>query len=233
MESLERGAIAGGQDVCIGCCWGAMGRRGIGKIVDHLAEQSDLVVRFQGGNNAGHTLVVGGKKQVLHLIPSGILQPHARCIVGPGVVMDPWVLVEELRALREEGMLEDPTRLVLCERATLILPYHKALDHLRESAAGKGKIGTTGRGIGPAYEDAVGRRSVRLGLLNDWERLRVELEKHLREKNALIAHYGGEPIPVESILNDLAEVADEIRSLPGRQLRLGCGGTPGRETNLV
>ena len=125
--------------------------------------------------------------------------------------MDPWVLVKELRALKAEGMLKDSSRLVLCERATLILPYHKALDHLREAAAGEGKIGTTGRGIGPAYEDAVGRRSVRLGLLNDWGRLRSELEKHLREKNALIAHYGGEPIQVETVLNDLAEVAEEIR----------------------
>ena len=198
--------------VVVGAQWGDEGK---GKIVDHLAEQSDLVVRFQGGNNAGHTLVVGGKKQVLHLIPSGILQPHARCVVGPGVVMDPWVLVKELRALKAEGMLKDSSRLVLCERATLILPYHKALDHLREAAAGEGKIGTTGRGIGPAYEDAVGRRSVRLGLLNDWGRLRSELEKHLREKNALIAHYGGEPIQVETVLNDLAEVAEEIRPYLG------------------
>ena len=193
--------------VVVGAQWGDEGK---GKIVDHMTEKSDMVVRFQGGNNAGHTLVVGGRKQVLHLIPSGILQPHAQCVVGPGVVIDPWVLVKELRAIREEGFLNSAERLLLCERASMILPYHRSLDHLREAAAGKNKIGTTGRGIGPAYEDAVGRRAIRLGLLKDPVQLRAQLEKIMREKNALIEHYGGTAVSVDEMVASCMEIAPEI-----------------------
>ena len=193
--------------VVVGAQWGDEGK---GKIVDHMTEASDLVVRFQGGNNAGHTLVVGGKKQVLHLIPSGVLQPHAKCIIGPGVVIDPWVLVKELRAIQADGLLDDPSRLLICERASVILPYHKKLDHLREAAAGKNKIGTTGRGIGPAYEDAVGRNAVRLGLLKDPVALRAQIEKNLVEKNALIAHYGGECVDLDEVVESCLEIGKEL-----------------------
>ena len=148
------------NQVVVGLQWGDEGK---GKIVDLLASKSDVVVRFQGGNNAGHTLVVDGKKTVLHLVPSGILHEGSRCVIGNGVVIDPEVLVEELDNLVAHGVAITPERLAISTTAHVILPYHRQLDQCREAARAEGKIGTTGRGIGPTYEDKIARRGVRIG----------------------------------------------------------------------
>jgi adenylosuccinate synthase len=193
--------------VVVGAQWGDEGK---GKVVDVLAERADLVVRFQGGNNAGHTLVVGGTKRVLHLVPSGVLHPRCACAIGPGVVVDPWELQLEIRSLRDAGLLIDPARLVVSERAPLILPYHRALDHLREQRLGVGRIGTTGRGIGPAYEDAVGRHAIRVGDLRRPSELPARVVRALYEKNALIAHLGGDPLDADAVTADLLAVAADL-----------------------
>jgi adenylosuccinate synthase len=142
----------------IGAQWGDEGK---GKVVDLFTGDADIIVRFQGGNNAGHTLVVNGKKTVLHLVPSGALHPGKLCVIGNGVVIDPNILIEEIDALKAEGHLLDDSLLRISEEAHLIMPYHKAIDLARERLRGKGKIGTTGRGIGPAYEDKVARTGIR------------------------------------------------------------------------
>jgi len=193
--------------VVVGVQWGDEGK---GKIVDSAAESAQIVVRFQGGNNAGHTLVVGGRKRVLHLIPSGILQSHATCVVGPGVVVDPRVFVEEIAAIEAEGLLPDPRRLLVSARAPLIMPYHCALDHLREAQAGAGKIGTTGRGIGPAYEDMVGRRALPFGLLRDPVAFRARLHTVIVEKNALIEHLGGDALDADAIADEYLSLAPAL-----------------------
>jgi adenylosuccinate synthase len=154
--------------VIIGAQWGDEGK---GKLVDLLTQHADVVVRFQGGNNAGHTLVVGGEKTVLHLIPAGILHPGKHCVIGNGVVADPEVLWTEIDKLKQRGFLKDDGQLVLSNDAHVIMPWHKALDLAREARAGEGKIGTTGRGIGPTYEDKVARRGLRIRDLLDEERL--------------------------------------------------------------
>src|SRR5512138_3182700 len=150
--------------VVVGAQWGDEGK---GKIVDLLTQDADVVVRFQGGNNAGHTLVVGGEKTVLHLIPAGILHPGKSCVVGNGVVIDPEVLVMEIDRLKGKGGMKDDSQLVVSLDAHVIMPWHKAIDIAREAAAGAGKIGTTGRGIGPTYEDKVARRGMRIRDLID------------------------------------------------------------------
>ena len=144
--------------VVVGSQWGDEGK---GKVVDLLTEQASGVVRFQGGHNAGHTLVIGGRKTVLHLIPSGMLRPEVRCYIGNGVVVSPQALLEEIDMLAAAG-IDVTGRLSISEACPLILPYHAALDQARERAKGEAKIGTTGRGIGPAYEDKVARRAIRL-----------------------------------------------------------------------
>ena len=144
--------------ICIGAQWGDEGK---GKIVDRLSAQADLVVRFQGGPNAGHTVVVGDETTIMHLIPSGILQPGTLNLIGPGVVVDPEVLIQELDDLAANGVEVTRDRLRISNRAHIILPIHRALDQAREEAAGKRSIGTTGRGIGPTYEDRVGRSGLR------------------------------------------------------------------------
>jgi adenylosuccinate synthase len=154
--------------VVIGAQWGDEGK---GKLVDLLTRDADVVVRFQGGNNAGHTLVVGGEKTVLHLIPAGILHPGKFCVIGNGVVADPEVLWSEIDKLKQRGFLKDDGQLVLSNDAHVIMPWHKALDLAREARAGEGKIGTTGRGIGPTYEDKVARRGLRIRDLLDERRL--------------------------------------------------------------
>ncbi|WP_373829649.1 adenylosuccinate synthetase, partial [Neisseria dentiae] len=154
--------------VVIGAQWGDEGK---GKIVDWLAEETAGVVRFQGGHNAGHTLVVGGKKTVLRLIPSGILHEKLDCFIGSGVVVSPEALMGEIDELNAAGVKNVEGRLKIAPTATLILPYHIALDQAREASRGSGKIGTTGRGIGPAYEDKVARRAVRMVDLFDTEKL--------------------------------------------------------------
>jgi adenylosuccinate synthase len=162
--------------VVIGAQWGDEGK---GKVVDLLTEHAQVVVRFQGGNNAGHTLVVGGQKTVLHLIPSGILHAGKTCVIGNGVVLDPAVLVKEIDALKERGFLKDDSHFLISDNAHVIFPWHKLLDAYREKARGVSAIGTTGRGIGPAYEDKVARRGIRVRDLLNAERLRKRIEERL------------------------------------------------------
>ena len=145
--------------VVVGAQWGDEGK---GKIVDWLSERADIVVRFQGGHNAGHTLVIGDNTYKLSLLPSGVVRPGKLGVIGNGVVIDPWALSGEIERLSEQGVSVTRENLRIAENATLILPLHRELDQLREEAAGDGKIGTTGRGIGPAYEDKVGRRAIRV-----------------------------------------------------------------------
>jgi adenylosuccinate synthase len=164
----------------IGAQWGDEGK---GKVVDLFTDDADIVVRFQGGNNAGHTLVVDGKKTVLHLIPSGALHPNKLCVIGNGVVVDPEILIEEIDALQEQGHLADDASLRISEQAHLIMPYHKSIDLARERLRGKGKIGTTGRGIGPAYEDKVARIGIRFIDLLEEDTFREKLQHNIEEKN--------------------------------------------------
>ena len=182
--------------VIAGAQWGDEGK---GKVVDLLGHQADLVVRFQGGNNAGHTLVVNGEKTVLHLVPSGVLQPETRCVIASGVVVDPEVLAKELALLTTRGLLNDKTRLRISENAALILPYHRALDAAREGAR-TSKIGTTGRGIGPTYEDVSSRRSIPMRALLNPSDLRERIERVLPEKNAILAYYGADTYTVDDIV---------------------------------
>src|SRR5437870_1627016 len=164
----------------IGAQWGDEGK---GKIVDLFTHDADIIVRFQGGNNAGHTLVVDGKKTVLHLVPSGALHPGKLCVIGNGVVVDPEVLLEEIAHLKQSGCLLDDSLLRISEEAHLIMPYHKAVDLARERLRGKGKIGTTGRGIGPAYEDKVARVGIRFIDLLEEETFQEKLAHNIEEKN--------------------------------------------------
>jgi adenylosuccinate synthase len=172
--------------VIVGTQWGDEGK---GKVVDLLASSADLVVRFQGGNNAGHTLVVDGEETICHLIPSGILHKGKKCLIGNGVVVDPAVLLEEINTLREKGVTVGPENLALSEKAHLIMPYHKAVDLAREVAKGKDKIGTTGRGIGPCYEDKASRTGIRAIDLSEPETLEEKIKTNLHEKNFYLTKY--------------------------------------------
>jgi adenylosuccinate synthase len=169
--------------VVVGAQWGDEGK---GKVVDLLARQADIVVRFQGGNNAGHTLVVGGQKTIVRLIPSGVLHAGKVCVIGNGVVVDPQVLVEEIETLQQQDCLTDPALLKISETAHLIMPYHKAIDLARERLRGEGRIGTTGRGIGPAYEDKVARVGIRFVDLLDEKVFGEKLAYNLQEKNVYL-----------------------------------------------
>ena len=170
----------------IGAQWGDEGK---GKVIDWLANRAEVVVRFQGGNNAGHTIVVGDKTYKLSLLPSGVIQGKLS-IIGNGVVVDPWSLLDEIARAQGQGLDINPDNLVLAENATLVLPLHRDLDGAREARAGAGKIGTTGRGIGPAYEDKVGRRAIRFADLADREALAVKIERLLAHHGALRAGLG-------------------------------------------
>lgn len=195
--------------VVVGAQWGDEGK---GKVVDLLAEQSKWVVRYQGGNNAGHTLVVDGRKVVLHLVPSGILQPGCTCVIGNGVVVNPAVLLEELDELAALGHSVTPDRLVLSSEAHLILPWHLALDKAREAALGDKRIGTTGKGIGPAYEDKVGRRGLRVADLFDRDALASRIREVLPDNNRrLMEWYGEAPIRVDDVVDALGPVAERLR----------------------
>jgi adenylosuccinate synthase len=176
--------------VVIGTQWGDEGK---GKIVDWLTDRADGVVRFQGGHNAGHTLVIGGKKTVLHLIPSGILRSQVDCFIGNGVVLSPEALLAEMDELEQAGVKNVVARLIISEACPLILPYHSALDRAREAAKGEKKIGTTGRGIGPAYEDKVARRAIRLQDLLNPERFERKLEELLDFHNFVLQNYYKQP----------------------------------------
>lgn len=186
--------------VILGSQWGDEGK---GKIVDMLMDQASIAVRFQGGHNAGHTLVIDGQKTILRLIPSGILHDHVQCLIGSGVVLSPSALLEEIDELKKSGIPAD-MRLRVSESCVLILPYHVALDKAREQARGKHAIGTTGRGIGPAYEDKVARRALRFGDLFHEKRLYSKLEEVLSYHNFVLQHYHGhEPIHLQELFENL------------------------------
>ncbi|MGH7816834.1 MAG: adenylosuccinate synthase [Candidatus Binatia bacterium] len=164
----------------IGAQWGDEGK---GKIVDLFTDDADVIVRYQGGNNAGHTLVVNGKKTILHLVPSGALHGDKLCVIGNGVVVDPEVLIDEINALKAQGHLASDQQLRISEQAHVIMPYHKLIDQARERLRGEGMIGTTGRGIGPAYEDKVARVGIRFVDLLEEDTFREKLERNIQEKN--------------------------------------------------
>jgi len=196
--------------VVLGTQWGDEGK---GKIVDLLTEQAAAVVRFQGGHNAGHTLVIDGKKTVLHLIPSGILRENVLCLIGNGVVLSPEALLKEMRQLEENGV-PVKQRLRLSPACPLILPYHVAIDQAREVARGAAKIGTTGRGIGPAYEDKVSRRGLRLGDLQDKEAFATKLAEILKYHNFVLEnYYKAEPVDFDTVLSDTLAMAEELLPL--------------------
>jgi adenylosuccinate synthase len=187
-----------GATAVIGTQWGDEGK---GKIVDLLAADADLIVRFHGGNNAGHTLVVAGAKTILNLVPAGVLHPGKICVMGPGMVVDPEILIREIDALRARGYLTDDRWLRLSEQAHVIMPYHRSIDRARERMREAGAIGTTGRGIGPAYEDKMARTGIRVGELFDDEGFREALGRALREKNEYLqALLGEKPHQADDIL---------------------------------
>jgi adenylosuccinate synthase len=194
--------------VAIGAQWGDEGK---GKLVDWLAPQAQLVVRFHGGNNAGHTLVVDGEQTVLHVVPAGVLQPGTINLIGPGVVVDPAVLLKELGALKDRGVLRDPSRVRLSGRAHVILDWHLALDKAREEAARSKAIGTTGRGIGPAYEDKAARRGIRVADLLDPPRLREAIDRLCEQKNfELVQYYKWDPIDGDALYRKCVEWGREL-----------------------
>ncbi len=191
----------------IGSQWGDEGK---GKIVDWLSSEADIVVRFQGGHNAGHTLVINGITYKLRLLPSGIVRKNKISIIGNGVVIDPWALLEEIDEIKSKGVKVDKYNLIISESANLILPFHKEMDEIREDAAGKAKIGTTRRGIGPAYEDKVGRRSIRVMDLASESNLDQRLETVLLHHNAIRKGLGKNIFLKDKLKKDLLKIAPEI-----------------------
>ncbi len=193
--------------VVVGSQWGDEGK---GKIVDWLSEEADIVIRFQGGHNAGHTLVINGTTYKLRLLPSGIVRDNKISIIGNGVVIDPWALLEEIKEIGSKGVNINSKNLIISESANLILPFHKEMDEIREDAAGKGKIGTTRRGIGPAYEDKVGRRSIRVMDLRSEKNLDQRLKTVLLHHNAIRKGLGKQIFERDKLKNDLLKIAPEI-----------------------
>jgi len=193
--------------VVVGSQWGDEGK---GKIVDWLSERANVVVRFQGGHNAGHTLVIDGVTYKLHILPSGIVRKGTLSVIGNGVVLDPWNLLQEIENLRGQGVEVSPENLKVAENAPLILPLHANLDQAREEALGKAKLGTTGRGIGPAYEDKVARRAIRAGDLADEDLIKVKVEKMLFHHNALLRGLGQPELNGAEIVQALMELAPKL-----------------------
>ena len=191
----------------VGSQWGDEGK---GKIVDWLSERADVVVRFQGGHNAGHTLVIDGVTYKLSLLPSGVVREGKLSVIGNGVVVDPWALLDEIARLAEQGVKIGPDRLRIAENATLILPLHRELDEIRENSNSGTKIGTTKRGIGPAYEDKVGRRALRVMDLMDLDALADKVEKMLAHHNALRRGLGQAPVDGDKLTAQLKEIAPSI-----------------------
>ena len=191
----------------VGSQWGDEGK---GKIVDWLSEQADVVIRFQGGHNAGHTLVIDGITYKLRLLPSGIVRKNKISIIGNGVVVDPWALLEEIDEIRSKGVKVDVDNFIISESANLILPFHREMDQIREDAAGKSKIGTTRRGIGPAYEDKVGRRSIRVMDLRSEKNLDQRLESVLIHHNAIRKGLGKKLFEKDKLKKDLLKIAPQI-----------------------
>ncbi|MFN3262042.1 MAG: adenylosuccinate synthase [Pikeienuella sp.] len=201
----------------VGAQWGDEGK---GKIVDWLSERADVIVRFQGGHNAGHTLVIGGVVYKLSLLPSGIVRPGKLSVIGNGVVLDPWALLSEIEKLTGQGAAISPESLMVAENAPLILPVHRDLDQLREAAAGAAKIGTTGRGIGPAYEDKVGRRAIRVADLADEATLDARLDRLLAHHDPLRRGLGVEPVDRAALKAELMAVAPKILPYAGPAWRV-------------
>ncbi|HVK60007.1 MAG TPA: adenylosuccinate synthase, partial [Bdellovibrionales bacterium] len=194
--------------IVVGSQWGDEGK---GKVVDVFSAQADLVVRYQGGANAGHTLVVNGIKTVLHLVPSGILHPKTTCVIAAGVVLDLEEVASEIRALKEAGLISNPEQLRISDQATVLLSYHRAIDQAREKALGQEKIGTTGRGIGPAYEDRASRKAILFGDLFETATLKDKLVASLKEKNFLLEnYYKVEPIDIDKLHKRMLELAEEL-----------------------
>ena len=193
--------------VVVGAQWGDEGK---GKIVDWLSERADVVVRFQGGHNAGHTLVIGNQTFKLSLLPSGVVRPGKLAVIGNGVVVDPWALLDEIGKLKTQGVTVSRENLRIAENATLILPLHSELDLIREAAAGEGRIGTTGRGIGPAYEDKVGRRAIRVQDLKNLGTLGPKVDRILVHHNALRRGLGKPEIAKDALMADLAKIGPKI-----------------------
>ena len=197
--------------VVVGTQWGDEGK---GKIVDLLTEHAAVVARYQGGNNAGHTLVVKGQKFIFHLIPSGILHPGKLCLIGNGVVVDPQVLLEEITKLEAQGIKIGPGNLLISEKAHIIMPYHQRLDLAREKAKGAGKIGTTGRGIGPCYEDKIARCGVRAVDLIDPAALQAKVEQNLQEKNFLLQKFfDEEPMAAAPVIEQYRQFGEALKPL--------------------
>ena len=193
--------------VVVGSQWGDEGK---GKIVDWLSDQADIVVRFQGGHNAGHTLVIDGVTYKLRLLPSGIVRKNKISIIGNGVVVDPWALLEEIKEIKSKGVDVNKDNFIISESASLILPFHREMDEIREEAAGKNKIGTTRRGIGPAYEDKVGRRSIRVMDLRSESNLDHRLETVLLHHNAIRKGLGKKIYKKDDLKKELLKIAPEI-----------------------
>ena len=198
--------------VVIGTQWGDEGK---GKIVDWLSERADVVVRFQGGHNAGHTLVIDGVTYKLNLLPSGVVRGGKVSIIGNGVVVDPWALADEIEGMRAQGVAISPENLSIAENAPLILPLHRALDQAREAALGNARIGTTGRGIGPAYEDKVARRAIRVGDLAEPEVLAEKVDRLLVHHNALLRGLGLPEVDRDGLIRALEEIAPRILPFAG------------------
>src|SRR3954467_14190014 len=194
--------------VVLGAQWGDEGK---GKIVDVLSERYSVVARYAGGHNAGHTVTIHGKKFILQLIPCGILRPGSRAVIGNGVVLDPFALLKEVKTLREAGIQVDGN-LFISNRAQVILPYHRMIELASENAPGRVKIGTTSRGIGPAYEDKMGRRGLRVADLLDKKLLKTHIENACKEKNTIVhALFNGEPIEPYKMFEDYAAAAEKIK----------------------
>jgi len=191
----------------VGSQWGDEGK---GKIVDWLSERADIVVRFQGGHNAGHTLVVEGVTYKLSLLPSGVVRQGKLSVIGNGVVVDPWALAKEIGTLRAAGVSISRENLRIADNATLILPFHRELDGLREASAGANAIGTTKRGIGPAYEDKVGRRAIRVMDLMNLKTLRAKIDRALTHHNALRRGLGVEEVSGDALFTEISEIAPEV-----------------------
>ena len=194
--------------VIIGAQWGDEGK---GKVVDLLADRFDLVSRYQGGHNAGHSVYVGERAFVLRLLPSGIIHSDKICVLGNGMVIDPKAFFEEVDQIAEKGISVTPERLKVSSRAHLIMPYHRALDHTSEERLGNEKIGTTLRGIGPAYEDKAGRRGIRVADAMSPDLLKLRIERNLEEANRIIVLFGQQPLRADEILNEVAPLVERLR----------------------
>lgn len=198
--------------ILVGAQWGDEGK---GKIIDFLTEKADIVVRSQGGNNAGHTVIVGDKKYVLHLIPSGILRPGKKCVIGNGVVLDPVAVAQEIKGLLEKKVKVSKNNLLISDSAHLVLPYHRALDEQRELSKGKGKIGTTKRGIGPAYGDKIARVGLRVSDLLQPTLFSEKLAVRIKENNALLKTFGAKPLKFKEVEAAYLEAGEKLRPFVG------------------